>query len=91
MYLMQTIGTEWQNLEQIFRETTARVIGSSIHSTADTADSRYMHIFIVCCYPNEERNQSLLILLSSSSLGKKQPRLCFCSQHKSGHVLKNLK
>ena len=37
---LQTMGTEWQTLEHIFRETAARVIGSSLHSTIDTTDAR---------------------------------------------------
>lgn len=36
----ETIGTEWQNLEQAFREAASRVIGNAIHATAATADAR---------------------------------------------------
>lgn len=36
----ETIGTEWQNLEQVFRESASRVIGSAIHATATTTDAR---------------------------------------------------
>lgn len=36
----ELIGTEWQNLEDTFREAASRVIGNAIHATAGTADAR---------------------------------------------------
>ncbi|MCO5558393.1 hypothetical protein L7F22_011974 [Adiantum nelumboides] len=36
----ELIGTEWQNLEDTFREAASRVVGNAIHATAGTADAR---------------------------------------------------
>lgn len=33
-------GTEWQNLEGVFREAASRVVGSAIHATATTTEAR---------------------------------------------------
>eukprot|EP00250_Pteridium_aquilinum_P012020 c20458_g1_i1 orf=199-969(-) len=36
----EMIGTEWQNLEEAFRDAASRVIGNAIHATSGTADAR---------------------------------------------------
>lgn len=36
----EMVGTEWQNLEETFREAASRVIGNAIHATAGSADAR---------------------------------------------------